>query len=96
MATTAWGGWYSYRASEAALNRLVKTAAIEVARTNSQTVLVAIYPGTVNSVLSAPFNSAEIGRPAADAAGDMWRVLGGLPVEETGRFYAYSGDELPS
>jgi len=26
------GGWYSYRASKAALNMLVKTAAIEVAR----------------------------------------------------------------
>jgi hypothetical protein len=72
------GGGYSYRASEAALNMLVKTAAIEAARTHPQAVLVALHPGTVNSALSAPFNGAEIGRPAADAAGDMLRVLDGL------------------
>ena len=89
------GGWYSYRASKAALNMLVKTAAIEVARTHPQAVLVALHPGTVNSALSAPFNGAEIGRPAVDAAGDMLRVLDGLTPEETGRFYAYSGAPLP-
>ncbi len=89
------GGWYSYRASKAALNMLVKTASIEVARTHPQAVLVALHPGTVNSALSAPFNGAEIGRPAADAAGDMLRVLDGLTPEETGSFYAYSGAPLP-
>ena len=62
---------------------------------NPQAVLVALHPGTVNSALSAPFNGAEIGRPAADAAGDMLRVLDGMPAEETGGFYAYSGDKLP-
>jgi NAD(P)-dependent dehydrogenase (short-subunit alcohol dehydrogenase family) len=89
------GGWYSYRASKAALNMLVKTASIEVARTHSHAVLVALHPGTVNSALSAPFNGAEIGRPAADAAGDMLQVLDGLAPEETGSFYAYSGAPLP-
>ena len=58
-------------------------------------VLVALHPGTVNSALSAPFNGAEIGRPAADAAGDMLRGLDGLTPEETGSFYAYSGAPLP-
>ena len=89
------GGWYSYRASKAALNMLVKTASIEVARTHPQAVLVALHPGTVNSALSAPFNGAEIGRPAADAAGGMLRVLDGLGADESGSFYAYSGDKLP-
>ena len=89
------GGWYSYRASKAALNMLVKTASIEVARTHPQAVLVALHPGTVNSALSAPFNGAEIGRPAADAAGGMLRVLDGLPAEQTGSFHAYSGEPLP-
>ena len=81
--------------SKAALNMLVKTASIEVARTHPQAVLVALHPGTVNSALSAPFNGAEIGRPAADAAGDMLGVLDGLGVEATGSFYAYSGENLP-
>ena len=89
------GGWYSYRASKAALNMLLKTASIEVARSHPQAVLVALHPGTVNSALSAPFKGAEIGRPAADAAGDLLRVLDGLGAQDTGSFYAYNGEQLP-
>ena len=66
-----------------------------MARPHPQAVLVALHPGTVNSALSVPFNGAEIGCPAAEAAGDMLRVLDGVPVKETGGLYAYSGDELP-
>jgi NAD(P)-dependent dehydrogenase (short-subunit alcohol dehydrogenase family) len=89
------GGWYSYRASKAALNMLLKTASIEMARTHPQAVLVALHPGTVNSALSAPFNGAEIGRPAAEAAADLLRVLDRLGPAKTGGFHAYSGQELP-
>jgi NAD(P)-dependent dehydrogenase (short-subunit alcohol dehydrogenase family) len=89
------GGWYSYRASKAALNMLLKTASIEVARTHPLAVLVALHPGTVNSALSAPFNGAEIGRAPVDAAGDLLQVLDGLGAEATGGFYAYNGDGLP-
>ena len=35
------GGWYSYRASKAALNQLVRTASIELRRTHPQAVCVA-------------------------------------------------------
>ncbi len=73
----------------------VKTTSFEVACTHPHAVLVALYPGTVSSALSVPFNGAEICRLAADAAGDMLQVLDGLPVEETGGFFAYSGDKLP-
>ena len=89
------GGWYSYRASKAALNMLLKTASIEVARTHPLAVLAALHPGTVRSALSEPFNGAEIGRAPADAEGDLLRVLDGLNAEATGGFYAYSGDPLP-
>ena len=89
------GGWYSYRASKAALNMLLKTASIEVARTHPLAVLAALHPGTVNSGLSAPFNGAEIGRPADDAAADLLRVLDCLSAEATGGFYAYTGEPLP-
>ena len=89
------GGWYSYRASKAALNMLLKPASIEVARTHPLAVLAALHPGTVNSALSAPFNGAEIGRPAADAAADLLRVIDGLSADASGGFYAYSGEPLP-
>ena len=67
------GGWYSYRASKAALNMVVKTAAIELARTHPQAVVAALHPGTVDSALSAPFRGAQIWRPARDAARDICR-----------------------
>jgi NAD(P)-dependent dehydrogenase (short-subunit alcohol dehydrogenase family) len=89
------GGWYSYRASKAALNMLLKTASIEMARTHPHAVLAALHPGTVNSALSGPFNGAAIGRPAAEAAADLLRVLDRLGPEKTGGFRAYSGQELP-
>jgi NAD(P)-dependent dehydrogenase (short-subunit alcohol dehydrogenase family) len=48
------GGWYGYRASKAALNQLIKTASIEMARRNKQCVVCALHPGTVNTNLTAP------------------------------------------
>ena len=89
------GGWYSYRASKAALNMLIKTASIEVRRSQPNALLLALHPGTVNTRLSQPFRGAEIGRPATDAAGDLLRVIDGLGPEASGGFYAYSGAELP-
>lgn len=89
------GGWYSYRSSKAALNMLVKTAAIEVARSQPNSVLVALHPGTVNSRLSRPFRGEAIGRAAHDAATDMLRVLDGLTPADSGSFRSYNGAELP-
>lgn len=89
------GGWYSYRASKAALNMLVKTAAIEVARSQANSVLVALHPGTVNSRLSRPFRGETIGRPAQVAAADMLQVLDALTPADSGTFRAYDGAGLP-
>ena len=89
------GGWYSYRASKAALNMLLKTAAIELRRTQPNTKVIALHPGTVNSRLSKPFKGEQIGRPALDAARDMLAVLNQLPLSESGSFYSYSGEKLP-
>jgi len=89
------GGWYSYRASKAALNMLIKTAAIEVRRSQPNAVLLALHPGTVNSALSQPFRGAEIGRPAAVAAHDLLRLIDSLGPEASGSFHAYDGQPLP-
>jgi NAD(P)-dependent dehydrogenase (short-subunit alcohol dehydrogenase family) len=89
------GGWYSYRASKAALNMLVRTAAIEVARTQQNSVLVALHPGTVNSRLSRPFRGDTIGRPADVAAADMLQVLDTLTPADSGTFRSYDGAGLP-
>jgi NAD(P)-dependent dehydrogenase (short-subunit alcohol dehydrogenase family) len=89
------GGWYSYRASKAALNMLVKTAAIEVARNQKNSVLVALHPGTVSSRLSRPFRGDAIGRPAHEAVSDMLRVIDTLTPADSGSFRSYDGAELP-
>ena len=89
------GGWYSYRASKAALNMLIKTAAIELARTKPNVALIALHPGTVNSRLSQPFKGQQIGRAPLDAAQDMLNVLLSLDKEDSGTFISYSGERLP-
>ena len=89
------GGWYSYRASKAALNMVVKTAAIELARTHPQAVVAALHPGTVDSALSAPFRGTKIWRPARDAAHDLLAVIDGLQPQDSGGFWAYDGQRLP-
>lgn len=89
------GGWYSYRASKAALNMIVKTAAIEMRRARPNSIVVALHPGTVNSRLSQPFGGAGKGRAPATAAADLLRVINGLAPSDSGRFIAYDGNELP-
>ncbi len=49
------GGWYTYRASKAALNMLFKSAAVEFARRAKNSKLVLFHPGTTDSALSKPF-----------------------------------------
>lgn len=89
------GGWYSYRASKAALNMLIKTAAIELRRTQPNTVLLALHPGTVSSSLSQPFRGATKGRPATEAAYDLLQVINRKMPEDSGRFYSYADEKLP-
>jgi len=90
------GGWYSYRASKAGLNMLLRTAAIEVARRRPLAVLAALHPGTVASPLSAPIiGDAEAATPA-QAAAHLLAVLDALPAEGgSGGFHAWDGSSIP-
>ena len=49
------GGWYCYRASKAALNMMLKTATIELARSKKGVKLISFHPGTTDTPLSKPF-----------------------------------------
>jgi NAD(P)-dependent dehydrogenase (short-subunit alcohol dehydrogenase family) len=89
------GGWYSYRASKAALNMLVKTAAIEIVRSKPKAIVVSLHPGTVTSRLSQAFRGAEIGRSPEDASADLLQVISQLTGAENGQFLSYNGDRLP-
>ena len=89
------GGWYAYRASKAALNMLIKTAAIELARTRPQTRLLSLHPGTVISGLSQPFRGASAARPASTAARELLSLIDSLKPADSGEFFAYNGERLP-
>lgn len=51
------GGWYSYRASKAAMNMLIKSASVELARRAKNIKLISFHPGTTDTPLSKPFQA---------------------------------------
>lgn len=90
------GGWYSYRASKAALNQLVKTAAIELKRRHPEAVVVALHPGTVASGLSQPFRADGLTARAPEAAArKLLDVINRLSPEASGSFFDLEGNTLP-
>ena len=90
------GGWYSYRASKAALNQLVRTASIELRRRRPEAVCVAYHPGTVDSPLSGPFQKTGLDVQTPDAAAEAClSVLDRLAPANSGGFFDYTGNSVP-
>ncbi len=90
------GGWHSYRASKAALNQLVRTAAVEMRRHNPAGLCVALHPGTVDTPLSAPFAKAGLDvRSPEVAAGEIVEALESLDAGCNGGFYDQHGKAVP-
>jgi len=91
------GGWYSYRASKAALNMLIKCAAIEISRRNKQSIVVGLHPGTVDSNLSKPFQSGvpkgKLFTPHYSAS-CLVTVLANLQTEDSGKCFDYNGFQI--
>ena len=90
------GGWYSYRASKAALNQLVRTAAIELGRCHPDSICLALHPGTVDTCLTSPFNKTglEVQSPDA-AAGRLLAVIDRLIPGDSGGFLDHRGERVP-
>ncbi len=92
------GGWHSYRASKAALNMLVRTMAIELARTHPKALCVTLHPGTVDTALSKPFQArVPDGKlfTAEQSANAMLAVLEGLGPDQSGGLFAWDGQSIP-
>ncbi len=85
------GGWYSYRAAKAALNQLIHTAAIEVARSHPRTVLALLHPGTVDTPFTANYTPAYEKLTPAQSAAALISVLGGLTPADSGGFFDQTG-----
>jgi len=91
----ALGGWYSYRAAKAALNQIVHTAAIEIARTHKQAIVTALHPGTVATPFTSRFVKPENATPAHQAAENLLATINGLTLDQTGGFLDYAAKPIP-
>lgn len=85
------GGWLSYRASKAAQNQVIKTAAIELRRTHPHAVVAALHPGTVATPLSEPYAKDRARLTPGQSAKQLLEILDGLSPEQSGGFYAFDG-----
>lgn len=89
------GGWISYRAAKAAVNQVVRTASIEIARSHKHAICVALHPGTVATDFTRKYLGRHPSVPPAEAAGNLLSVIDGLGPEQTGKFFDWAGQEVP-
>lgn len=89
------GGWMSYRASKAALNQIVRCAAIETGRTRPEAVIVALHPGTIETALTKRYARGRFTATPAEAAAQMITVLNELTPDASGQFFDYAGEKIP-
>jgi NAD(P)-dependent dehydrogenase (short-subunit alcohol dehydrogenase family) len=91
------GGWYSYRASKAALNQVIKTFDRQLQQGNSQAICVGIHPGTVKTELSKPFWSSiakgNLFEPNF-AAERIVEVIERLELAGRGKVWDWAGKEV--
>jgi len=91
------GGWHSYRVSKAGLNMIIKNTAIETARKCKEAAVIGLHPGTVDTGLSLPFQShVKEGKlfSADKSAQHLLRVLNDVTPEDTGKIFAWDGQEV--
>ncbi|MBV7408671.1 SDR family NAD(P)-dependent oxidoreductase [Maritimibacter sp. DP1N21-5] len=91
----ALGGWYGYRAAKAALNQIVHTASIELARTHPQAVCVALHPGTVATPLTEVHGRGHDKHSPDEAARHLMGVLDRLTPADSGHLFDWRGDPIP-
>jgi len=91
------GGWYSYRASKAALNMVIKNLSIELRRYNKELVVIGLHPGTVDSRLSQPYqkNLEDSKIFSADfSVLKLSSVIDSLDIDDSGKCIAWDGEDI--
>lgn len=92
------GGWYSYRASKAALNMIIKNTSIEISRRYKEACIIGLHPGTVDTKLSEPFQGnveeSKLFAPAY-ATEQMLKVVNSVQPSQSGKIFAYDGEVIP-
>ena len=92
------GGWYAYRASQAALNMVLKTLSIEFGRRFKETVIIGMHPGTVDTDLSKPFQAnvpeGKLFSPEF-SANKLLSVIDQVEPKDSGLLFAWDGEKVP-
>jgi NAD(P)-dependent dehydrogenase (short-subunit alcohol dehydrogenase family) len=92
------GGWYSYRASKAALNMMLKTLSIETARRFKKQIIIGLHPGTVDTGLSKPFQSnvpdEKLFTPEFSTE-KLLAVIDQVEPNDSGVLFAWDGAQVP-
>ncbi len=91
----ALGGWISYRAAKAAVNQIIRTTSIDLARTHPASICVALHPGTVATAFTEKYLGRHPSVTPKQAAENLLCVLDGLTPEDTGGFFDYAGKPVP-
>ncbi len=89
------GGWVSYRAAKAALNQIMHTVAIELARTHKQASVVALHPGTVETDFTRAYLARHPAVAPDLAAARLLDTMDSLNAAHTGQFFDYAGVRIP-
>ena len=88
------GGWYSYRASKAALNQVIRTASIELKRTHKHLICAALHPGTVATEFTRNYPQHKTVSPH-EAASNLLTVVDTLTPDDSGQFFDWAGKPVP-
>ncbi|MFZ5609284.1 MAG: SDR family oxidoreductase [Pseudomonadota bacterium] len=83
------GGYYAYRSSKAALNAVMKSMAIDLARDGIKVCL--LHPGWVQTAMGGPQALID----AQESATALRRIIARLTLKDSGRFFSHTGEELP-
>ncbi|WP_050927888.1 SDR family NAD(P)-dependent oxidoreductase [Aestuariivita boseongensis] len=89
------GGWISYRSAKAAVNQVVRTSAIELARTHKQAVITALHPGTVATAFTEKYLGRHPAVSPEEAAQNLLAVMDGLTPDQSGQFLDWAGKPVP-
>lgn len=95
------GGWYAYRASKAALNMFLKTAAVEYGRSAKAVRFLVFHPGTTNTPLSKPFqkfvDEDKLFSPGfvAEQLLNIAHTVEKQPLEKNIQFLDWQGKSIP-
>jgi NAD(P)-dependent dehydrogenase (short-subunit alcohol dehydrogenase family) len=90
------GGWYSYRASKAAMNMLLKTLSLEMKWWNKNAKVYAIHPGTTETKLSKAYWEQACAKYQTHSPEESCKnILKVLQTEpESGSFYGWDAKPI--